>query len=148
MKLNWGASIVIAIVSFMAFILYFVVQMSTNKDLEHDLVTEEYYKKEIDFQQQLNKEINAQKLVTNIRIERTAEGVLVLFPEELDFTRIEGKLFLYRPSNKQLDKEIALSLTSHQMLVPQKQLLGGRWNIEIDWKHGEESYFYKKELTL
>lgn len=148
MKLNWGASIVLAIVSFMAFILYFVVQMSTNKDLEHDLVTEEYYKKEIDFQHQLNKEINAQKLVTNIKVERMPEGILVLFPEELNFERIEGKLFLYRPSNKQLDKEIPLSLSSNEMLIPEKQLLGGRWNIEIDWKYGEETYFYKKELTL
>lgn len=146
MKISWGMSIVLAIVSFMAFILYFVITMSTDKAYSHDLVTEEYYKQELTFQHQLDKQKNAQNLVNDIHTEKTREGMLVTFPADMDFSKIEGKMFLYRPSNKQLDYEIPISLSSHQLLVPDKNLLGGRWNIEITWNYENEEYFYKKEF--
>lgn len=148
MKINWGTSIVLAIAFFICFIMYFVVSMSTDKSMEHDLVTEEYYKKELEFQAQLDREQNAQNLAHNIQVEQTSQGILIHFPEDLDYKTIKGKVFLYRPSNKQLDIEIPLSLSSHQMLIPEKQLVGGRWNIEIDWKHVDQSYFFKKEMNL
>lgn len=148
MKLNWGTSIVLAIAAFICFIMYFVVTMSTDKNMEHDLVTEEYYKKELDFQGQLDREQNSQNLAQNIVVEQTSQGLLIQFPEDLDYETIEGKVFLYRPSNKQLDIEIPLSLSSHQMLVPEKHLAGGRWNIEINWEYIDEAYYFKKEMNL
>lgn len=147
MKINWGAGIVLAILSFVTFILFLVITMSTDKAYSHDLVTEEYYKTELEFQQQLEKESNAQNLSENIRIEKTSEGLVVHFPEELDPSQINGKMFLYRPSNKQLDSEFPLSLSSHQLLVPDNRLIGGRWNILIDWTAGNEAYFYKEEIN-
>ena len=51
MKLNWGTGIVIAIIAFMSFILYFVISMSTGNNYNHDLVSEEYYQKELKFQE-------------------------------------------------------------------------------------------------
>lgn len=147
MKINWGTAIVLAIISFMTFILYLVVTMTTNDQLDHDLVTEEYYKQEIGFQGQLDKQLNAQKLASKINVQKTGEGFLISFPEELDYTQIEGKMFLYRPSNKQLDFEIPLSLSSHQFLVPDNRLVEGRWNIEIDWRHGQDAFFFEDKFT-
>lgn len=45
MKINWGTGIVLAFIGFITFILYFVFRMSTDDSANHDLVTEEYYKK-------------------------------------------------------------------------------------------------------
>ncbi|MCK5400025.1 MAG: FixH family protein, partial [Flavobacteriaceae bacterium] len=50
MKMNWGTGIVIAFIGFIAFIMFFVITMSTNKKYEHDLVTEDYYKEELEYQ--------------------------------------------------------------------------------------------------
>ena len=47
MKIGWGTGIVIAFVLFIAFIMYFVVNMTVNKKYDHDFVTEDYYNKEI-----------------------------------------------------------------------------------------------------
>ena len=147
MKISWGTGIILAFVAFITFILALVVTMTTNKELDHDLVVEEYYKQELDFQNKLNKEQNSFLLPEDIRVEKTAEGFRVHFPEDLDFTGIEGKMFLYRPSNKQLDFEVPVSLSTHTLLVPDTRLVDGRWNIEIDWTYGKESYFFQKELT-
>ena len=147
MKINWGTGIVLAFLAFISFILFLVITMTTNKELDHDLVVDEYYKQELDFQNKLDKEQNAAHLAEDIRVEKTAEGFLVYFPENMELNDIKGKMFLYRPSNKQLDFELPVSLSTHTLLVPDDRLVDGRWNIEIDWTHGPESYFFQQELT-
>ena len=63
-----------------------------------------------------------QSFQKTLAVEKTAEGLVINFPQELEFSKIEGTVFLYRPSNKQLDNEIPLSLSSHQLLVPDRSL--------------------------
>jgi len=66
MKFNWGTGIVLAFIAFISFIMYFVINMSTNKKYDHDLVTEQYYNKELKFQEDIDKSKNARNLETNI----------------------------------------------------------------------------------
>lgn len=146
MKINWGTSIVIAFICFISFIMYFVISMNTNKKYDHDLVTEDYYKKELEFQNDIDKENNSKTLNTNITWTKTTEGILITFPESLKPNEITGKVFLYRPSNKQLDSETSISLSNHNLLIPDKRLLDGRWNIKVDWQYKGKSYLYKKEI--
>ncbi len=103
MKINWGTGIVLAFIGFISFIMYFVINMNINKKYDHDLVTEDYYKQELNFQNDLNKENNAKSLEKDLTWKKTKEGILIMFPNNLDIKNIKGKVFLYRPSNKQLD---------------------------------------------
>jgi len=75
MKINWGTAIVLVFVGFISFILFFVVKMNTNEKYEHDLVTEEYYKKELAFQKEIDAEQNAKNLKKDISVRKTAEGL-------------------------------------------------------------------------
>ena len=146
MKFNWGTGIVIAIVAFMGFILYFVITMSTDKSYSYDLVTEKYYQKELGFQGEINAEKNALELEEKVTINKTEKGVRVEFPKEFSPNKIKGKVFLYRPSNKQLDFEIPISISNTYLLVPEKRLLGGRWNINVSFKYNNKEYLIKKEI--
>ena len=146
MKISWGTGLVLSIVSFIAFIMFFVITMSTDKAYSYDLVTEEYYKTELEFQHQIDKESNATRLSENISVEKNSEGMVITFPQELKYSAIKGTVFLYRPSNKQLDNEFPLSLSSNQLLVPDSSFVGGRWNIIIDWTYDGEAYYFKKEI--
>jgi nitrogen fixation protein FixH len=146
MKISWGTSLVLAIFSFIAFIMFFVITMITDKAYSHDLVVEEYYKNELTFQEQLDKTINASLLSENIHLEQTSEGLVISFPKELESASIKGNVFLYRPSNKQLDSEIPLSLSSHQLLVPDSRFIDGRWNIIIDWEYKGEKFYFKEDI--
>ncbi|NRD23947.1 FixH family protein [Winogradskyella litoriviva] len=147
MKINWGTAIVIAFVCFISFIMYFVISMSTNKKYNHDLVVEDYYGEELQFQDDIDKEEHSKTLSTNISWKKTNKGIEISFPKNLDYKNIEGKVFLYRPSNKQLDFETPISLSNHNLLIPDKRLLDGRWNIKIDWQYNNNSYLYKSEIT-
>ncbi len=146
MKFNWGTGIIIAFISFIAFILFFIIKMNTNDKYDHDLVTEDYYAEELKYQNDIDKEQNAKLLSQNLTWKKTNEGIVVKFPENFDAKKITGNVFLYRPSNKQLDFEIPISLSNHNLLIPDKRLLGGRWNIKVDWQYSGKSYLYKKEI--
>ncbi|WP_340075641.1 FixH family protein [Leptobacterium sp. I13] len=148
MKLNWGTGIVIAFILFISFIMYFVITMNTNKKYDHDLVTEEYYKKELDFQNEIDKEQFAITSGMVPSVHKTKEGLLIIFPENItDFSKISGKVFLYRPSDKQLDFEIPISISNSHLLIPNARLLGGRWNIDIDWQYNDQLFLSKKEIN-
>ena len=148
MKINWGTSIVIAIAAFMAFILFFVIKMSTNSKYDHDLVATDYYKNELVFQKEIDKEQNLQLLKETIKVDVTEKGLFVVFPEELPSNKIKGKMFLYRPSNEKLDLEIPLVVSSNILFLPKKDLVGGRWNIVIDFTCNGTAYLYKQDLLL
>lgn len=147
MKINWAKGIVIAIVCFVGFIMYFVVSMSTDKKFSHDLVTEKYYEKELNYQQVINATKNAKSLGEDIIVKKVAEGLEIQIPKEFEKKKVDGKVFLYRPSNKQLDFEIPISITNNYLLVPDKRLLGGRWNISISLKYNNKSYYFSKEIN-
>jgi hypothetical protein len=147
MKINWGTAIVLAFIGFISFIMYFVISMNFNDKYNHDLVTEDYYKEELGYQDDINKQNNAQALDQDITYEKTSEGLVFKFPENFDTKKITGKVFLYRPSNKQLDFETPISISESYLLVPDKRLLDGRWNITIDWQYNETSYLFKKSIV-
>ena len=147
MKINWGTGLMLAMGCFIGFILFLVITMTTNKELDHDLVTEQYYQQEVDFQNQLEKQINTRSLSAPVSVHRTTEGFVIYFPEEFISQNIEGKVSLYRPSNKNMDFEFPFSLSTPKLLVPRERLLGGRWNMIIDWTNGQEDYMFKKELS-
>lgn len=146
-KLNWGFGIVLAFIGFISFIMYFVITMSTNNNYKHDLVASDYYKRELNFQKKIDAIKNAKNLKKNIKIERVKEGLKIIFPSEFETKSIKGKVFLYRPSNKQLDFEMPIAVSdSSYLLMPDKRLLDGRWNIIVEWTYAKQSYLFKKEI--
>ena len=53
-KLNWGFGIIVAFVSFIGFILFFVITMSSDKKYSYDLVATDYYNQELKFQNKID----------------------------------------------------------------------------------------------
>ena len=120
--------------------------MNANKNT-HDLVTEEYYKEELEYQNDIDKLNNAKTLNENITYSKTDQGIVIQFPEDFEANNITGKVFLYRPSNKQLDFETLISLSNTYLLIPDNRLVDGRWNIKIDWQYNGKSYLFKESIV-
>lgn len=146
MKINWGTSIVIAFVAFISFILFFVVRMSTDYRANHDLVTEDYYKATLEYQQEINAEKNA-NTHAQLNTKKSSEGLVLIFPENLDPETIKGKVYLYRPSNKNLDFDVPINLSQSHLLIPDKRFLDGRWDLKVFWEYGDEKYLHKESFV-
>jgi hypothetical protein len=147
-KFNWGTGIVIAFGLFMAFILYFVVEVQSNSKYDNDLVVDEYYKHDARFGEEMKRTQNAQDLVEKPKVLLTQSGVQIIFPAAFVPNKIKGIVSLYRPSNKKLDFEIPISISEPTLLIPNKSLVGGRWDINMEWQYDGKSYLTKETIYI
>jgi len=148
MKINWGTGIVIAFTLFMSFILYFVIKVQSNSKYDNELVVEEYYKHDAKFGDEMVRIQNAQNLVEKPQIINEAGEIKIIFPPKFEPKNIKGKVSLYRPSNKKLDFEIPISLSNSTLLIPKKSLVGGRWDINLNWEYKNKEYQSKNTIYL
>ena len=148
MKINWGTGIVIAFGLFMIFILSFVYKVQSNQKYDNELVTDEYYKKEATVQADIEKKQNANALKNLVVIKEVEAGITVEFPTDFDYSKINGKVSLYRPSSQKLDFEIPISLSSPHLLIPKSNLASGLWDISIDWEYDGVKYLNKDSFRI
>ena len=147
MKINWGTGIVIAFILFISFILFFVIKASTQKKYNYDLVSEEYYKDELNYQNDIDKLNNTKDLAIEILVQKTSEGMEIIFPQDYQGKELNGNVSLYRPSNQSLDFDIPFVLSKRtSLLIPDNKLVGGRWDIKISWSENNKEYLYKKAM--
>lgn len=146
MKINWGTGIVLGFLSFMGFILFFIIKLQTNAAYDHELVAKDYYKQEKNVQNNIDKQTNANHLIEKVVIQKTAQGIEIIFPKHFDATMINGTISLYRPSNQKLDFETKISLSGPIMLIPKNKLMGGLWEIAVDWNYETKKYLNKETI--
>jgi hypothetical protein len=145
-RINWGTSIVIAFVLFASFILFFIIKVETNAKYENELVVDEYYKHDAHFGDEMVKIQNAHDLIDKPTVINTADGITINFPSALDINKIKGKVSCYRPSNKKLDFDVPLSLSSPTLLIPKLKLVGGLWDISIIWSYEGKEFISKEKI--
>lgn len=148
MKINWGTGIVIAFALFISFILYFVFSVQSNPKYDNELVVEEYYKKDAKFGAEMVRIQNAQDLLQKPVITNDSNGISIVFPEIYLPKKIKGEVYFYRPSNKKFDFNIPISLSGSSLNVPKEKLLGGRWEVNMEWHYDGKQYLTKETVYI
>lgn len=148
MKINWGTGIVIAFALFITFILYFIVKVQLDSKYDNELVVEEYYKHDAKFGDELLRAQNANDLAQKPVITTTSEGVTIFFPEVFIPKDIKGNVGFYRSSNKKFDFSVPIALSGSSFNIPKSKLLGGRWEINMEWQYGGKKYLTKEIIYI
>ncbi|MEZ4931820.1 MAG: FixH family protein [Saprospiraceae bacterium] len=146
MKFNWGTGIFLFYGIFAA-TLFFAVYRSTKYD--HSLVVENYYEEDLNYQSRFDQIQNSRSLEAGlvIQLDRKEKMISLDFPK--DKKGISGEILLYRADNKKLDQHIPIQLNAENtMLIPTKDILMGRWKMEVVWETGGQSYFDKRVLNI
>lgn len=146
MKFNWGHGIFIAIVLGITGFLT-LVYITTNQQI--DMVTDEYYPKELKYQEQIAKEVNYNALAERIQIEND-DSLKFNFPRLTNEAKeISGTIHLYRPSDKRLDIETDLTLdTAFCMIIDKALLRSGKYQVIVDWEANGVEYLSKLPLYI
>ncbi|MCF6297097.1 MAG: FixH family protein [Flavobacteriaceae bacterium] len=147
MKINWGTGLAIVMFLFIVFILSFVYKTFTNDKYDHHLVSEEYYKDEINYQQEIDATSSAKKLNEPVTIKNTEKGIMIIFPSDLENKKIEGTIDFQRASNINLDLTIPIELTNNKLLISKEKLVKGLYNVKIDWSVNNTKYLFKEKYT-
>ncbi len=147
-KFHWGWATLLVYATFMTVFLYYFYK-SFQELKTNELVTEDYYTEELQYGNVLAKKQNADTMKVNIQIINGNNGVLIEFPKYVRSKDIKGNVTLYKPDRKALDKTLDLKLDSlNQMLIPSKNFISGRWNIQIEWKKDSIPYFVEEKLMI
>jgi len=144
LKLNWPTGIVIAILSFMIFILSFVYKSIAVDKYQHELISEDYYKDELHYQEEIDKLNNAKTLESDVELTNSKEGITIEFPKNIDENKIAGTITFLRLSNEKLDFTEDIQLTAHKQLIPSNKIVSGKWIVRIEWQNGDQEYLYKE----
>ncbi len=141
--MNWGTKIFISFVLFAAFILFMVVRAFQEN---FDLVAEDYYAQEINYQQKLQQKANFEKLADKVEFTQDGGVIEIVFPAS---HQPEGKIHFYHPSRKLFDKRFDIDLdTENKQLVSRKDLVAGQYRVNITWQSDGKEYFQQERLFI
>ncbi len=146
MKFNWGHGIVVTMGIAMSLILvlvYFSYQQTI------DLVTEDYYPKQLVYENQIDKQKAYESLGEKVEIEM-GKMITFKFPSIVTYPdSITGTIHLYRPSNRQLDLQLPILLDSaFSQHLPLSALKNGKYEFIIDWQADGKSYLMKEFVIV
>ncbi len=141
--MNWGKGILITIIAFVGFMMTLVV-ISVRQDDIH-LVSENYYEKEIKYQDQIEREKAARKLGRDVLVFDSPSKTMIL---DLP-VGAKGSLQLFRPSDARLDREVTLDVTNEgKTTVPLDQLKSGYWRIQLTWTENGVEFYLEEKINL
>lgn len=146
MKISWGKGIVVSIVIFVLITAALVVVSFMQRI---DLVANNYYEKEIKYQEQIETMKNTARLNNPVKVTQDVHSVVVAFNDSLDFSKIMGTVKFYRPSNEQKDFSIPLKVENNgKMSVSSDSIEKGFWKIQLNWSVDGNKYFNEVSIIL
>lgn len=144
--MNWGWKISIFMGIYMAGILG-VVWFAMTQDV--NLVTEDYYKHELAYEEQITrlKNTNTLKEKPTFALSSNRKVIVLSFPEGL--VPKGGKILLYRPSDFTQDRKFKLDLDENQQQgFISESFLPGLWKAKLTWEDKDNSYFQEFVIVI
>ncbi len=146
--MSWGWKITLLYVGFVIMTLAMVFYFMSQKV---DLVTEEYYKEEIRYQDQIDRITNAKALDDPVRVEYLPheKRVKISYPESHIGQSIKGNIHFYSPLDSDEDRDFPIKvLDGGTQFIYVGSFRKGLWRIKISWKAGGKEYYHEQQITL
>lgn len=142
---NWGNKLILVFILF-AVMMSVLVYKSINT--HYDLVSKDYYKDELRYQDKIDGMDNAAK-VSDVVVTQDAENVIVNFPKELNKSKTKGEAWFYCATDDMKDKKIPLEIdTSGKQFFPKKELSKTNYILKLSWKIDTLNYFAEKRVII
>lgn len=143
--MNWGAKIAIVFISF-TLLIGFLVYKSVHTKI--DLVSNEYYKDELHFQQQINGTNNA-NAISAVQVIPTDSLITIIFPQEVKHSNIHGEAWFYCKTNADYDKKLAIAANENGvMTVNKNNLFKTNYILKLKWMANNTNYYSEKNINL
>lgn len=132
--MNWGTKIVVGLGTFMILIVAAAIYMvSSDTDT---LIEDDYYEKGLSYDEVIDRKQNLQDDHAKPNVQLINDTLVIVFKTE----QIKGSLFLRRPSDGAMDKNIPLFTSSNTFRLPISSLTKGSWILEINWENNDRKY--------
>jgi nitrogen fixation protein FixH len=114
--------------------------------IDHDLVTSDYYKQEIEYQDKIDMKTNLAKSGMHVSVLENGNEIHVSVPVIGEKSIENAEVYFYRPSDETKD----LKLNKHQngtFIIPNNQLVKGEYVIKTEWTIEGVKYYEEINFT-
>jgi hypothetical protein len=146
MKISWGIKI---IVSFVVFVIGIGTMVGISMTKNIDLVSENYYERELKYQDKIDMINRTNSLSEKLKIENTSNLIKIIFPGIFSKENISGKINFYRAMDKKKDFSVDISKDGNGLqTIPTDKLDKGNWKVEVMWKVSGKDYFTQSDIFI
>lgn len=143
--MSWGNKLVVVYVGFAAFIGIMVYKAVNTR---YDLVSKDYYKEELRYQDKIDRLNNAAKL-SNVLIEQNEDAILIHLPKEQKGFKLVGDVFFYCITDERKDFHTSLEVDSTaSQTVLKKYIQKGAYKIKLTWQLANDPYYFEDKLII
>lgn len=139
MKLNWGHKLIFVFTLFGGMMSYLVYRsVKTN----FDLVSKEYYKDELAYQQVIDGTRQSSTLKGSLDVIVRGDSAIVQLPADMKHEQVNGTVLFYFASDAKKDRWFELH--ESEMAVPLKHLAVGSYQVKVRWTSNSKQYYAEK----
>jgi len=143
--MNWGNRMLLVFALFACFIIFLVYKCINTK---FDLVSKDYYKDELRYQEKIDGKLNAAEL-SNINVEQNSDTVVITLPKEQNGMKVNGEVFFYCPTNSEKDKLFPLATDADgKQSIDKKLLSKAGYKVKITWDIDKKKFYSEKDITI
>ena len=114
-----------------------------------DLVSDNYYEQELQFQNQIDATARAQKSGAVIACDSAKSAVVITLPAAQLAQKLSGTIEFYRPSSLKLDRELPLAPRADgTQTLNVSQFAAGLWQVRVRWNAGGQDYFLEQKIAI
>lgn len=143
--MNWGYKILIVYLAFVVGIVFMVFKSSNQKI---DLVTTDYYAKELKYQQRIDAVNRTKELSAPVKFEVTKQKITIHFPAEFVSQQIKGSVLLYCPSDDRKDIEQEFTVANGTATIDLPAQNSGSYELQVNWSVDNKDYYFENKLSL
>ena len=143
--MNWGTKILIIYIVFVMGIVFMVFKSFVQNT---DLVTTDYYAKELRYQEKIDEAGRTAALSAPLEYNIKDNALTIVFPKDFAGKQIAGEAVLYCPSDekKDLKKNFSVKDEPLQMEIPSGST--GLYELHISWQDGGVTYYFEKKIVI
>jgi hypothetical protein len=141
--MNWGYKILFVYAIFITGILFMVFKSSTQK---MDLVTTDYYAKELKYQEKIDESNRVNALSEELQYQIKDNAITINFPKDFSAKKITGTVNLYCPWDKAKDITQNFSLQDTALII--KIANKGQHELHINWQADGVTYYFEKKIFI
>lgn len=144
----WPLGVVATLAIFLIGTIGLIVMACSQKV---DLVSADYYEKEIKFQGQIDRAERTRRLANQASITYDAAGkcITIALPPEQAGQQVTGSVELYRPSAADMDRAIKLAPDAKGLQrIDAVDLAKGQWRVRLSWTAEAENYYLEKQVVV
>ena len=138
-KFTWGHGIALALACFIGFILYLIFIFPIGKQTS-DLVSDNYYQDELEYQKVIDAKKNAAKLENQPTYQVTSEGIQITFPKDAKPDGNKANFILFRTDDSNLDVKKEVTISQNYFIIPKKVIAKGSYTLKLKWTENKIPY--------